>query len=517
MEKNENIVIHEGVKVSDKKRTLMFININISCIATQMLATALTTALPPIMKDFKIDVSTGQWITSGYSLFLAIVMPLTAFLITKYRTKRLYCVSISIFIVGLAICALSPNFWVMMIGRIIQGFGSGLITSLTQVVILTIYPPEKRGTAMGWYGLSIGVSPVIAPTLAGILVDTIGWRMIFVVSIIIMLISLIVALFFFEDVLPIMNKNFDVISLIMSAFSFGGITLAVGNMGKYKFVSVHVLLFLLIGIIFTYLFVMRQLQSKVPFLDVRVLKDLKLSISIITTTILQLMIIGSAIILPIYIQQLKNHSTTLSGLAILPGSLSMAIFCPISGKIYDKIGMKFLFLIGSITLIFRNFSSYFVNINVSIWVIAFIHIFRCFGIGILLMPVVTWGMTDVPSYKASDATALLNSIRTIGGAIGSALFISIMTAVAKLVQNKKPNPEMYGFNVVFLSMTGFSIILFISGVYGCKGNSKKQEQLSDKKIQEKNSLEEGNANNKSPLKEDNYEIDITFKILSDKD
>jgi len=516
MEKTENIVIHEGVKVSDKKRTLMFININISCIATQMLATALTTALPPIMEDFNIDVNTGQWITSGYSLFLAIVMPLTAFLITKYRTKKLYCISIAIFIIGLTICALSPNFCVMMIGRIIQGSGSGLIASMTQVIILTIYPPEKRGTAMGWYGLSIGVAPVIAPTLAGVLVDTIGWRMVFIVSIIILLIALVFALAVFEDVLPIMKKKFDIISLIMSAFSFGGITLAAGNMGKYRFVSVHVLLVLFIGIIFTYLFVMRQLRLKIPFLDVRVLKDVKLSISIITTTFLQLMILGSAIVFPIYVQQIKNHSATLSGLVILPGSLLMAMVSPISGKIYNKVGMKTLFFVGSIILIISNLGLYFVNINASIWVVASIQMFRCFAMGILLMPVVTWGMTDIPSYKASDATALLNSIRSIGGAIGSALFISIMTAVAKMVQNKKENPEMYGFNVVFLSMTVLSIILFLLGIFGCKDNSKKQEHSSEKEIQEKKTLEEGNANKESTfINENDSEVDNIVKKPSD--
>ncbi|OUM64078.1 hypothetical protein PIROE2DRAFT_9243 [Piromyces sp. E2] len=509
----DNLVIHEGKKVSDKRRSLMFLNINISCIATSMLATALTTALPPIMEDFKIDVNTVQWITSGFALFIAIVMPLTAYLITRFRTKRLYCAALSFFILGLTVCALSPNFWIMMFGRIIQGCGSGLISSMTQVIILTIYPPEMRGTVMGWYGLSIGVAPIIAPTLAGILVDYVGWRAVFVVSIVIMLFSLGFALCVFEDVLPTMKKKFDAISLLISAIAFGGITLAVGNMGKYKFVSVHVLLVLVIGIIFTVIFVIRQLHLKVPFLDVRVLKDPKLSNSIVSTIILQLTLLGSAIIFPLYVQQIKGKTATLSGLIILPGSLVMALISPFAGKLYDKIGMKVLYLVGSIILIFSNLALYFVTINSSIWMVSIIHIFRCFAIGGLLMPLVTWGMTDIPKTKASDATALLNSIRSIGGAIGSALFVSIMTTVAKSVIGKKENPDMYGFNVVFLTMTVLAVILLLLGIFGCKNQSKSNNNTNEKSEEEKKSSKESPKDENDPKIEEssNKEKEINTK------
>jgi len=486
----ENIVIHDGKKVSDKRRTLIFLNMNVSSIATSMLATALTTALPPIMNDFKIDVNTVQWITSGFALFIAIIMPLTAYLITRFRTKRLYCAALSFFILGLTVCALSPNFWVMMVGRIIQGCGSGLISSMTQVIILTIYPPEKRVTVMGWYGLSIGVSPIIAPTLAGVLVDYVGWRIVFVVSIVIMLVSLICAIFTFEDVLPTMKKKFDILSLFISAIAFGGITLAVGNMGKYKFVSVYVLLVLVIGIIFTVIFVMRQLRLKIPFLDVRVLKDPKLSISIVGTVIVQLTLLRSAIIFPLYVQQIKGKSATLSGLVILPGSLVMALISPFAGKLYDKIGMRTLFITCSIILIISNFVLYFVTIDSSIWIVAGIHVFRCLALGGILMPLVTWGMSDIPKIKASDATALINSIRSIGGAIGSALFVSIMTAVANIVKGKKANPDMFGFNFVFLTMTGLAVILLILGIFGCKKQPKKEINNNENELNELKEIKE---------------------------
>ncbi|KAL6621869.1 major facilitator superfamily domain-containing protein [Neocallimastix sp. 'constans'] len=450
----DNKIIYEGEKVTDKERTLIFINFIISCIASSMLTTALTTALPPIMKDFEIDFNTGQWLTSGFSLFISIITPLSAYLITSIKTKKLYCLALLFFIAGLTICALSPNFWIMMLGRIIQGCGNGLLTAMGQVIILTIYPPEKRGTIMGWFGLSIGFAPIIAPTIAGIIVDYVGWRMIFVISITIMVISLIFALFVFKNVLPIIEKSFDIVSLFISALAFGGITLAIGNMGKHKFVSFQVLMLLIIGIISIVLFVIRQLRLKTPLLDIRVLKDPMLSISIVSIVLVQLFLLGSTVIFPIYVQQLKKESATISGLVILPGSLLMALISPVVGKFYDKFGIKLLLLSSSIIILISNLSLFFINIHASIWIVAIIQVFRCLALGLIFTPILTWGMTNIPKTKTSDATALLNSIRNLGGAIGSALFVSIMTGVAKTIGSEKENPEI--LNEIFMNILFFN-------------------------------------------------------------
>jgi len=514
---SNNNIIYEGKKVNDRERTLIFINFIISCIASSMLTTALTTALPPIMKDFNIDFNTGQWLTSGFSLFIAIITPLSAYLITSVKTKRLYCIALTLFMTGLIICALSPNFWVMMIGRIIQGCGDGLLTAMGQVIIFTIYPPEKRGTIMGWFGLSLGFAPIIAPTLAGILVDYIGWRMIFVVSIVIMLFSLIFALFVFKDVLPIIDKEFDTLSLFISAFAFGGITLALGNMGKYKFVSVQVLALLIIGIISIILFIKRQLHLKTPFLDIRIFKDISYSISLVSIVLVQLFLIGSTVIFPIYVQQLKMESATISGLVILPGSILMALISPVAGKIYDKFGIKHLLLISSVVIIISNLSLFFININASIWIVAVIQAFRCLGLGLIFTPMITWGMSNIPKTKTSDATALINSIRNVGGAIGSALFVSIMTGVAKSVENKKENPEMFGFNIVFLVMTILSFFFLLSGIFIHKNKQQKHEKEDEdnnnNNDDDNDNVKNSNVNNNNDNNNNNNNNNINDMVM----
>ena len=462
----------EKIIVTDKKRTLIFINIVITCIAGSMLATALTTALPPLVKDLHITVNAGQWLTSGYALAMAIMMPLTAFLITRFPTRKLYCTAVAVFLFGLFICIISNNFPVMMLGRVIQAAGNGMLTSMAQVIVLSIFPPKKRGSAMGWYGLSVGAAPVIAPTLAGFIIDHSGWRMIFIIAFAIMLVSLIYALFVFENILDTVKKEFDASSFIMSAVAFGGITLAVGNIGVYGLLSAPVLLALLLGIIGAVLFVRRQLNLDTPFLDIRILKIKEYAIGVIGSMFLYFIMMGSSILMPLYVQNTLGLTATIAGLVTLPGSLVTAIISPFAGKLYDKVGMRILFITGSSLLALSNFAMIILTADTSVWFAAVFNIIRSMAIGCLMMPLITWGTSYVDPLKTADSSALLTSLRTIAGAVGSAAFVTIMTFSAGI--SKKPTvaaASMQGVTTAYLWMGIVSVIMLCIAIWGT--NNKK--------------------------------------------
>ena len=459
--------MNHSAHITKNKRTLIFINIMISCIAASMLTTALTTALPHIVADFNISVTTGQWLTSGYSLAMGIITPLTAFLINRFPTRNLYLTGILSVIVGLLLCVIAPAFPVLMLGRVFQACGNGILTSMAQVIILTIYPEEQRGSAMGWYGLSLGAAPVIAPVLAGLVVDTYGWKMIFYAAIAIMLIALVFALLTFDNVLDNIKKKFDILSFVISAFAFGGITLGIGNLGSYPFVSVQVLLVLAVGAVATVIFVYRQLHLTEPFLELRVLGSREFSLSLIASMLLYFVVMGSTVILPICIQSMMGHSATISGLAVLPGSLIMAILSPFTGKIYDKIGMKVLLLIGSLCMFVSTMGMAVVNINTPVWILAAIYCVYNVAVSCVLMPIVTWGTSRISKNETAHATALLTSLRTIAGAIGSAVFVSVMTVVANHSSELYGSyAQMYGFNAAFMIMALVSIILLLIAIFG---------------------------------------------------
>jgi MFS family permease len=219
---------------------------------------------------------------------------------------------------------------------------------------------------------------------------------------------------------------------------------------------------------------------------------------------------GSAIIIPIYVQQVKGNSATISGLVVLPGALTNAIINPLAGKLYDKVGMKLLFIVGSLLLAMSNLAIYFININHSIWIVSVINIFRCLSMGVLIMPFYTWAMRDIPKVKASDATALFNSIRFIGSALGTALFISVMTKATEAVIKTKTNPnaQMFGINIAFLGMSLFAVILLLLGIFGCK--------CIPKKSKEENKNEDNKSKESSEEKLVKEKSDIGIEVKEDK-
>ncbi|MCR1902073.1 MDR family MFS transporter [Ligilactobacillus apodemi] len=452
--------------LTNKKRTLIFLCLVISCIATSMLATALTTALPLIIKDLAITTSTGQWLTSGYSLAMGIAMPLSAFLITRFPTKKLYLSALGIFLIGTVIAIFAPNFPILMVARVFQAVGNGILTSMAQVILLSIYPKEKLGTVMGWYGLSVTAAPVIAPTLAGVVVDAYGWRAIFVGILAIVALSFIVSSFVFADVLETTKKQFDVLSFAISALAFGGITLGLGNLGVSPFMSFTVLGCLAIGVIAGIFFVYRQLRLTEPFLDVRVFSERTFTLSVIGSMLMYMVMMGSSVIMPIYIQSYLGYSALVSGLVVLPGSLAMALVSPLAGRMYDQLGMKKLFIVGSLLLALSSGLMFFVQAQTGLWAPVILNLFRSVAIGCLMMPFVTWGTSGLTPKQTAHGTALLTSLRTIAGAIGSAVFVSVMSVASQASQLTGVNANMFGLHIAFISMAVIAIILVLLGVKG---------------------------------------------------
>ncbi|PJM79867.1 DHA2 family efflux MFS transporter permease subunit [Bifidobacterium scaligerum] len=453
----------EQSSLSNRRRALIFVNILLSCIAATIMATALTTALPPIVADLGITMQVGQWLTSGYSLAMGIVMPLTAFLITRFPTKPLYLAGAVLFIVGSLICVVPVPFAVIMIGRVVQACGNGLLMSMAQVVLLTLYP-DNRGTVMGWYGLAVGVTPVIAPTLSGLMVDAFGWRSIFYLVIAVMVVSLIVACFVFGNVLKISKRSFDVLSFAVSIVAFGGVTLGVGNIGSMPFVSTTVLLPLVLGLAASIWFVVLQLHRERPFLDVRILRNRGFALSVIGSMMLYFAMMGSSVMLPLYVQTIKGGSASMAGLVSLPGSLAMAIISPMAGRLYDRFGVKRLFLIGGICLTASNLCMRLLSLSASIWVAATINVARSLAIGCLMMPLVTWGTSSAGEGRLADANALLTALRTIAGAIGQAVFVGMMTALAASAHAGGLDlaaANMRGLNLTFLAMGACAVPLIV--------------------------------------------------------
>lgn len=269
---------------------------------------------------------------------------------------------------------MAPGFGVMMVGRVLQAIGNGILTSMGQVIILSIYPKEKKGAMMGWYGLAATAAPIIAPTIAGVLVDTVGWKYIFIYTMVIMMFSLVMSVVNFSNVLELQDIDFDSFSFVLSIFAFGGITLGIGNIGSYGITSLMSVLPLIIGILGAVFFVSRQLKLEKAFLDIRILKEKEYCQAVISSMLLYLVMMGGSVLMPLYVQSVLGYSAVTSALVTLPGSVATAIINPFAGRIYDRVGIKKLYVVGSICLLVSNIGMYFVTLSTPLIVAAFFNV-----------------------------------------------------------------------------------------------------------------------------------------------
>lgn len=434
-------------ELTDKRRMGIFLSILVTCIVGAMLSTALNTALPQMMVDFGVETSTGQWLSSIYSLVMGIMVLATPFLIRRVPTKRLFLFSIAMFGAGVALSALTSNFAVMMAGRVLQAASNGIVTALGQVVILTIFPLEKRGQMMGLYGLAIGVSPVVAPTIAGMIVDVYGWRMVFYIILGATVVMAVMAVVTFEDVMENAKEKFDLFSFALCALAFSGILTGIGNISTYSFFSLAVCVPLVPGIIAGVAFVFRQLKMETPFLELRVLQEKNYRTAVIASMLLYVSVQAGALLTPLYIQSLCGYSAAMSGLVTMPGSLVMALLSPFTGKWYDKMGMKVLFYMGSAGLVVSSLGMVFVGADTSMIWVAALNVMRNVSVGCMMMPLVTWGMSGLKEEHTSHGTALLTSLRTMAGAFGQTICVAVMTVAGASLG------EMRGMNAAFLVLT----------------------------------------------------------------
>lgn len=416
--------------LTNRRRNMIFLTIMLSCILTSMLSTALTTALPPIIAEFDVSAAVGQWLTSGYSLVMGILVLATAYLTTRVPTKKLYLSALIVFTVGIGMDAVAPNFSVLMAGRILQAAGNGILLSLAQVILLTIYPVDRRGSIMGIYGLAVSAAPIVAPTLTGLIVDVFGWHMIFEALFVLCLLLCGLTLFTFSDLLETKVQRFDVRSFLLCAIGYTGFLLGLGNLGVYGIRQWHTLLPLIAGILGGIWFIHRQMHLEAPFLELRIFRDTTFRTAVLASMLTYAVMIAASTLQPFYIQTVCGYSATVSGLVAMPGSLAMAIVSPFTGRIYDKMGIRKLFLIGSICMWISSLLFVRLQLDTSMVYVACINTIRTIAIGCLMMPLVTWGMSKLTHIQMPHGTALLTSLRTVSGAAGSAVFVSMMSAVA---------------------------------------------------------------------------------------
>ncbi|WP_323704006.1 DHA2 family efflux MFS transporter permease subunit [Mammaliicoccus sp. Dog046] len=389
--------------------------------------TLLNVALPVINNEFSVSTSTGQWLVTGFMLVNGILIPISAFLISKYSYRRLFLIAMTLFTIGSLLCAISFNFPLMMTGRVIQAIGAGILMPLGTNVFMTIFPPEKRGAAMGTLGVAFILAPAIGPTLSGWIVQNYHWNVMFYGMFGIGLLAIFISFFWFKIYQQTSNPKPDVPGIIFSSIGFGMLLYGFSEAGNDGWSSATVTISLIVGVIFTALFVIREIRMDKPMLDMSALKYSGFTLTTVINVIVTMSLFGGMILLPMYLQNLRGFSPLDSGLLLLPGSLLMGIMGPIAGKMLDSIGIKPLALIGLTIMTFATYELTQLNMDTPYTTILVIYIVRSFGMSFIMMPIMTAGMNALPQRLIPHGNAISNTVRQLAGSIGTAILVTVMT------------------------------------------------------------------------------------------
>lgn len=447
--------------------------------------TLLNIALTTLMEEFHISVTTVQWTATGFMLMMGIVIPISAVLMQWFTTRQMFLGTMTVFTIGTVICAMAPTFSILLVGRLLQAMGTGLLIPIIFNTFLLIYPPRRRGAVMGIVGLVIMFAPATGPTLSGIIVEHLGWRYLFITVIPFALFSIAFAYKYLINVSEVTKPKVDILSVILSTIGFGGIVYGFSSAGGSEdgFLSPVAYLPILIGVIALVFFSFRQFRLKEPLLDLKVFKFPMYTLGVVMFIIIIMAMFASEIILPIYMQGPLALTAATAGLVLLPGSLLNGLLSPVMGKLFDKVGPRALMIPASILLCGTMFVMTKLDVNTSIWVIVVSYILLMISVSAIMMPAETNGLNQLPKHLYPHGTAVMTTLQPVAGAIGVSAFISIMNARKNSVLDKVATPNdpitiskamVAGVELVYFIALGFTIIAMIVSFFVYRAEPKEE-------------------------------------------
>jgi len=389
-------------------------------------------ALPTIMVDLGIEsYGTIQWLSTGYMLVSGVLIPVSAFLLMKFTNRQLFLSAMTIFTIGTAVAAIAPNFGTLLAGRMIQAAGSSVMSPLLMNIMLVSFPREKRGTAMGLFGLVMITAPALGPTLSGYIVQYHDWRLLFEIILPFAILSLVLGFFKLKNVMPTSPTSLDYLSVILSTLGFGSVLYGFSEASTKGWNDSIVITTIIVGVILLVFFTLRQFKSDKPLLNLSVYKYPMFALSSVISIVNSAALFSGMILTPAYVQNVRGISAFDSGLMMLPGALVMGIMSPITGKLFDKFGPRTLAVIGFIITAVTTYMMTMFDVDTTYAFIITLYCVRMLGISMIMMPIMTNGLNQLPTRLNPHGTAVNNTLNQVAGAIGTAIFVSLMNSHAK--------------------------------------------------------------------------------------
>lgn len=428
-----------------------------------LIETAGNVTFPVLMNDFHVNMATVQWMTTGYLLVASIIMPLSAYLKRNFSSRKLFVTAAVLFICGLLIDAVANQFIFLVLGRVIQGAGAGIAIPLMFNIILERTPLDKIGLLMGIGTMITAVAPALGPTFGGLVVNTLGWRYIFIFIIPVMIISLIMGLTAITgETGQVKHTKLDVVGFISIALTFIGLIFAFSNLSTILQKPLMFISPLVIGIISLMVFIKHSLNTSNPLINIRVFKKTKFTQGITAYFIFQVNTLGLSFILPNYVQ-IVNHSTAMTaGLLLLTGGLVGAIMSPISGRLLDNYGAQKPIMTGAVFEIIGGLLYCIFASSLTSGKIILFYAITMLGIGLVMGDTMTASIGQLAESENTDGNGLFNMAQQFAGAVGTA----IISAIMQFVEQTSSQTTVTG-KYIAAAQVGliFILMIILIGVY----------------------------------------------------
>ena len=438
--------------------------------------TMLSPALPAIMADLHVDATTAQWLTSVYALVEAVIIPLSAYLVGRFTTRQLFISALSVFTAGSLAAALAPNFWVLLLGRILQAACTGAVMPMVFTVILLVFPREKRGTAMGVIGLIIGFAPAVGPSLSGLLVDSVGWRALFAIVTVLGVVVVGLSARLLRNYGDFARTTFDKLSVALSTVGLVCLLYGLSTFASTDNMALTLGL-IVVGIVLVALYARRQLKLPEPMLNVRILKTRPYATAACVIIIVQAALLGCEVITPLYIQGTLGFSATMSGVAMLPGAVIGAFTGLVSGRLFDRFGVRKVAVPGVLVAVLGASGLARLGIDANFITVVLTYTTLVVGLQFTMTPLNTWGVNSLDNRMIQHAQGLSNTMNQVAGSFGTAVLVSV-SALAPWVA-----PEASAFEQAYIGehmayTTTFALMVVAALVIICFVRNRRNDKAA---------------------------------------
>lgn len=455
----ENVNKVEETKVKINAKVILAVLV-FSAFIGVFNETILNVALNTLMDEMNVTAATIQWIITAYMIVVSVMVPVTAFLIQSFETKKLYLGAMSFLLIGTICAAFSGSFAMLLISRMMQAVGAGMMIPIMMNTILIVTPPEKHGSVMGIGSCAIQLGPALGPTISGYILQYFSWHSLFIILIPCIVICMICGYIYIVNVSKLTKPKLDIFSIVLSTLGVGGIIYGLSTFSDAANIMATTIVFI-IGIISLAVFCVRQLSLKEPMLEIRTFKHFLFSIGVILVMISMMTVFTMNVMLPIFLQGALKSTTFLAALVLLPATLSNGFITLASGRLYDKIGSKVLIPSGFALITAGLFILSGADTDTGILQIIITYVIVCVGIGCSLSNSQTDALNKLPVESYPHGIAILNTLQQVAAAIGSAVFIGIMSASQEKSLTILGNVESSvaaGFRSAVLALDVFALI-----------------------------------------------------------